>query len=133
MACNCIRNCSNSDHLSKSQHVMDQLLVSRKVNTAITRIVIAFHTQGYIYDFTVTADRQILCLQDERSFTVEQVKLTLIDQQFDDITFCYKYLHLVETCCGYKGILMDCRPWVNAMLTEHRRSSLFENRLNPVL
>jgi hypothetical protein len=112
---------------------MNQLPISLKVNMAITRIVIALHMQGYTFDFTVTADHQILCIQDERSFTVDQVKLTLIDQRFDDITSCYKYLHLVETCCGDKGILMDCRPWVNAMLREQRRSSLFESRLNPVL
>ena len=111
---------------------MDQLPISLKVNMAITRIVIAFHTQGYIYDFTVTADQQILCIQDEQSFTVDQVKLTLIDQRFDEITSCYKYLHLVETCCGDKGILMDCRPWVNAMLTEKRRNPLLESRLNAV-
>jgi hypothetical protein len=40
---------------------MDQLPISLKVNMAITRIVIAFHTQGYTFDLTVTADHQKLC------------------------------------------------------------------------
>jgi hypothetical protein len=96
---------------------MNQLLIPLKVNTAMTRKVIAFHARGYTYDFSVTHDHRIVCIQDERLFTIEQVMLTLIDQRYDEITSCYKYLHLVETCCGDKGILVDCRPWVNAMFT----------------
>jgi hypothetical protein len=111
---------------------MDQLPISLKVNMAITRIIIAFHTQGYTFDFTVITDQQILCIQDERTYTVDQVNLTLIDQRFDDITSCYKYLHLVETCSGEKGILMECGPWVNAMLLKLPPSSVFESRLSSV-
>src|ERR1700749_1325938 len=87
----------------------------------MTRKVIAFHSRGYTYDFSVTNDHQIVCIQNERLFTIEQVMVTLIDQSYDEITFCYKYLHLVETCCGDKGILVDCRPWVNAMLANRPR------------
>jgi hypothetical protein len=98
------------------EHNMNQLLISQQANMAITQRVIALHGQGYTFDFSVTGDQRILCIQDARLFTIDQVMINLIDLCFDEINSCYKYTHTVETCCGDKGLLMDCRPCVNVLL-----------------
>jgi len=95
---------------------MNHFLIPRKINVALTKKVIALHEHGYAFDFSVTADYHLLCVQDGRLFTVDEVVISLIDQCFDEITACYKYFHTVETGCGIKGLLVDCSPCVNSLL-----------------
>jgi hypothetical protein len=95
---------------------MRHSLLPAKVNIALTKRVIALHDQGYIHDFSITADQHILCMQDNRLYTIDEVTINVVDLRFDQITSCYKYMHVVETNCGVKGLLMDCCICVNAML-----------------
>lgn len=103
-----------------SQH-MNQSLITPVVNVALANKVIMLHNQGYILDFSVTPDFRLLCMQDEQLFTIDQVAVTLVDQRFDEISSCYKYIHVVETCCGDKGLLMDCCIRVNDFLKANSR------------
>ena len=109
---------------------MNHFLVPRKINIALIKKVIALHEQGYIYDFSVTANYHLLCMQDGELYTVDNVVISLVDQCFDEITACYKYFHIVETGCGIKGLLMDCSPCVNPLLVVKFRLSPLVGRLS---
>jgi hypothetical protein len=95
---------------------MDQQLSSPKVNGNLTRKVIMLHNQGYDCDFLITIDKRILCLQDNRSFSIGEIFIKIIDLCFDEISRSYKYIHTVETCYGDKGILIDSCICINAFL-----------------
>lgn len=88
---------------------------------ALTQKVIALHGQGYVLDFSVTADQHILCIQDDRLFTVDQVTINVVDLHFDEITARYQYIHVIETCCGDKGLLVDGFISVNTLLASRLR------------
>jgi hypothetical protein len=96
---------------------MDQISTTALLNSALTKTVIALHDQGYVFDFLITVDNSILCIQDNRSFTLDQVSITLVDLSFDYFTKCYKYIHTVETCCGDSGLLIDSRVCINSFFT----------------
>ena len=95
---------------------MNQLQLSPRVNSALTRKVIALHSHGYEFDFSLTADKKIRCAQDNRSFTPDQLCIKVVDLRYDELTGSYKYVHTVETCCGDKGLLIDSCICVNAFL-----------------
>ncbi len=102
---------------TQTHNHMNQTIIQRRVSIDLTRRVIELHGKGYELDFSVTADHRIRCNQDDRVFTVDQVLISLIDQRFDHANNGYQYIHAVETCCGDKGILVDCCPCVNAFLS----------------
>lgn len=79
---------------------------SRKLNNALTQRVIDLHDQGYTNDFLPTPDHKFQCLQDSLDFSVEDLDIKIIDQQFDQLTNSYKYIHTIETINGHKGLLV---------------------------
>ncbi|WP_259067907.1 hypothetical protein HDF24_18535 [Mucilaginibacter sp. X4EP1] len=86
------------------------------INMALTKKVIALHDKGYDFDFFVTEDHRVLCVQDNRSFTIDQLTIEMVDMHFDKFTGGYKYIHTVETYCEDKGLIVDCSICVNSML-----------------
>ena len=83
------------------------LLKIRKLNNAITKRVIALQDQGYLYDFMYMGKESFLCLQDSICFQAPDVSIKLIDQVYDQFSNCYKYIHVVETASGCKGLILD--------------------------
>ena len=79
---------------------------TRKLNNAITRQVIALHDKGYTNDFLPTADHKLLCIQDSVDFSVEDLDIQVIDQQYDQLTKSFKYIHTIEANNGSKGLLI---------------------------
>lgn len=78
----------------------------RKLNNAITQQVIALHDKGYTNDFLPTANRTLLCVQDSIDFSVEDLDIQVIDQQFDQLSQTFKYIHTIEAINGSKGLLI---------------------------
>jgi hypothetical protein len=78
----------------------------RKLNNALTQRVIDLHDKGYTNDFSPTADHKFQCIQDSEDFSVEDLDIKVIDQQFDHLTKTYKYIHTIETVNGGKGLLI---------------------------
>ena len=95
---------------------MCQLNFSIIINPALTKKVIELHDRGYVFDFFVADDHSVLCVQDNRSFTIDQLTIKMVDLGLDSLTGRYKYIHTVETYCGDKGLIVDCRICVNSML-----------------
>ena len=95
---------------------MNEQKSSPTVNGNLTRKVIMLHNQGYDCDFVITIDKRVLCLQDERSFSISEIFIKVIDLCFDEISRSFKYIHTVETCFGDKGLLIDSCICINAFL-----------------
>ena len=79
---------------------------ARKLNNALTRRVIDLHDRGYTNDFLPTTDNKFLCIQDSEDFSAGELDIKVIDQQFDQLTKTYKYIHTIETINGSKGLLV---------------------------
>ncbi|MDB4999476.1 MAG: hypothetical protein JWP67_625 [Mucilaginibacter sp.] len=77
-----------------------------KLSNALTCKVIDLHDQGYINDFLPTSDHKLLCIQDCEDFSVEDIDIQVVDQQFDQLTNTYKYIHTIETINGSKGLML---------------------------
>ncbi|MDP9077061.1 MAG: hypothetical protein M3O71_06525 [Bacteroidota bacterium] len=114
--------------ITQIRHHMNHFFIPRKINVALTKRVIALHDQGYVFDFSVTTDHDILCVQDGRLFTVDQTTIIVVDMLFDQITYAYKYIHVVETCCGDKGLLVDRCLCVNELLAVKARINPLSDR-----
>ena len=57
-------------------------------------------------DFYPASEKEIICLQDDRNFYIEEVSLKVIDQVFDEISQSYKYIHTIDTGYNCKGLLI---------------------------
>ncbi|MFA6278437.1 MAG: hypothetical protein WC622_16945 [Pedobacter sp.] len=79
----------------------------KKMNNLITKRVIELQDKGYLYDFMSFGKHKILCLQDSVCFHAPDVSIKLVDQVYDQLTKGYKYIHIVETATGHKGLLME--------------------------
>ncbi|HEK19420.1 MULTISPECIES: hypothetical protein [unclassified Mucilaginibacter] len=78
----------------------------KRVSSTLTSRLTQLHSEGYIYDFALKSKNTVMCLQsnavaDKTSFTVK-----LVDQIYDQLCNNYQYIHVIETDCGEKGILM---------------------------
>jgi hypothetical protein len=107
---------------------MKQLQFSSWINRDLALKVIELHNDGYDFDFSITPDRRIICMQDNRSFSPDEISIKVTDLNFDQLSNSYKYVHTVETCCGDKGLLIANCICVNAFL-ESRFCCKQENRL----
>ncbi|SFH34858.1 hypothetical protein [Pedobacter insulae] len=85
----------------------------KKMNGLITNRIIELQDQGYLYDFMSVGKQQFLCLQDSVCFHAPDVSIKLIDQLYDQVDKCYKYMHAVETASGCKGLLLEGRIYTN--------------------
>lgn len=79
---------------------------NRKTNCDITGRVWQLHNQGYIFDFGLSADKSVICLQNNTAVERNSMTVVLIDQLYDHLSHRYKYIHAVETDSGEKGILL---------------------------
>jgi hypothetical protein len=83
-----------------------QLFKVRKLNSSMTNKVIELHNTGYDHDFQLQGQQHVLCLQDNRLFNCDNVLIRLVDQNYDNLSHSFKYLHTIDTGCGQKGILL---------------------------
>lgn len=79
----------------------------RKLNKALTMRVIDLHDQGYTHDFLPMQNQHFLCLQDDVDFSAEDLNIKVVDQAFDHRTKTYKFIHIIETVNGSKGLLVS--------------------------
>jgi len=77
-----------------------------RINNALTRRVAQLHHQGYGFDFGISGNQELFCMQDNRSFTRDALSITLVDQVYDKLFKQFKYVHTVEAESGEKGILL---------------------------
>ncbi|MFD2146126.1 hypothetical protein [Mucilaginibacter antarcticus] len=78
---------------------------ARKFNGAITRRVIALQAKGYGVDFFMIG-RQMICTQSNCEFPVDVLDIRVVDQAYDRLNKCYKYIHTVESADGEKGLFI---------------------------
>ncbi|WP_374950124.1 hypothetical protein [Mucilaginibacter sp.] len=78
---------------------------SRKLNFNLTRKVIELEDKGYCLDYMVLKG-QLLCVQNNQSIPVEAVHICVVDQGYDQLSSCFKYIHTVDTGNGEKGVMI---------------------------
>ena len=71
------------------------------------RRIIKLHQTGYAYDFQLIFPNKLICLQESLSFRLKDVDICVLDQLFDDECGEYKYIHSIDTCCGYRGLMLS--------------------------
>ena len=72
----------------------------------ITYRVTELHQMGFCFDFCMTSENCLFCVQDNRTYKKEQLSIELVDQGYDQLKGYFQYIHKVETDSGEKGILM---------------------------
>lgn len=75
-------------------------------NAFLTKKIIALHELGYVQDFQFAGDDLLVCIQTDKYYDLASVTLRLEDQQYDHLSYSFKYLHIIETSSGEKGILL---------------------------
>ena len=85
---------------------MKTLSEKRITNCLLTKKIIDLHKQGYTYDFHVINQDEIVCDQDNSTHYLRCVMIRIIDQCYDVMSHTYKYVHTIDTPCGYKGLLI---------------------------
>jgi len=71
------------------------------------RRIIQLHQTGYAYDFHLVFPNKLVCLQESLSFRLKDVNICVLDQLFDGDCGEYKYIHTVDTGCGYRGLMLS--------------------------
>jgi hypothetical protein len=90
--------------------------LSRKLNFLLTRRVIELHGQGYDYDFQVLGSRNLICLQSNKNFNLEDLNIKVVDQGYDQLSRSFKYIHTVDTGNGELGVLIAEGIFTNALV-----------------
>lgn len=80
---------------------------SRKINSSITDKVIELHNIGYVFDFLISDQEEVICLQDNKHFPRENVDVKVMGQGYDHFSHSFKYIHTIETSCGKWGLMLS--------------------------
>ena len=105
----------------------------RKVRNSAALSVINLHQLGYNHDFTIT-DRHLLCVQNNKLFSYEDVEMIYQSEYYDELTYTCKFIYAVSTQCGLKGLLItEKKQLENAQKFKNPQSISIEliNRLDP--
>jgi hypothetical protein len=78
----------------------------KKLNSALTNWVISLHQIGYTDDFLPLNGREVQCVQNGESFAIKNLRVNLIDCNYDQLTRSYQYIHTIDTGVGYRGLLI---------------------------
>jgi hypothetical protein len=93
-----------------------QNLTNPRVNSSLTKRVAQLHNEGYELDFALCDNKVIICVQNSCSIAQNSFSVKLVDQVFDQLFKRYKYLHLIETDSGEKGILLSHEIYFDSKL-----------------
>ncbi|MES2425330.1 MAG: hypothetical protein V4560_00095 [Bacteroidota bacterium] len=77
-----------------------------QINSVLSEKVIELHERGYEFDFRLIGTRNILCLQNNLSYSFTDALVTKSEENFDELTGTYKQIYTVDTCCGIRGLLV---------------------------
>jgi hypothetical protein len=83
------------------------------MNHALTKTIIELHEKGFTEDFCIADDLTSLCSPHLKSLAFPVFTISIINQGYDQLTQCYKYLHAIETPCGIKGLLLSSQVFFN--------------------
>jgi hypothetical protein len=87
-------------------HTLSKIAYQRKLYSELSRMVISLQARDYIFDFAFASSDSIICLQNNLSFLIAHIAMEEIYQVHNKIGEVWKFIYTVDTCCGYRGILM---------------------------
>ena len=77
-----------------------------KLNCSLTRMIIKLHEKGYSEDFIKVDEGKYVCVQCNGEFSSWNLQIRVFNLAFDRFSGCYKYVHMVETHSGLKGVFI---------------------------
>lgn len=86
----------------------------KALNSILTRRIIQLHSLGYDQDFLMQYN-WLLCIQNNQTFSKAEVAIRVVDQGYDDVDGCFKYIHTIDTFNGQKGVLIANSIFTNAV------------------
>jgi hypothetical protein len=78
----------------------------KSLNPALTNWVISLHQIGYTDDFLPLNSRELQCVQNGETFAIKNLRVNLVDCNYDRLTRSYQYIHTIDTGIGYRGLLI---------------------------
>jgi hypothetical protein len=79
---------------------------NKNINRSLTRKIIELQALGYGNDFQISGHRGVLCLQDNRYTSIENIRIKVVGQGYDQLSKSFKNIHTIETDCGKRGLLL---------------------------
>ncbi|MET3981864.1 hypothetical protein ABIB62_004480 [Mucilaginibacter sp. UYP25] len=70
------------------------------VNCNIAAKIVELHQNGFKFDFEVLAGYQVFCVQQNSFISLKDISIRVIDQCFDQLSYCDKYVGVVESGYG---------------------------------
>ena len=64
---------------------------NKNINRSLTRKVIELQAPGYGNDFQISGHREVLCLQDNRYTSIENIRIKVVGQIHHVLPTNYKY------------------------------------------
>ena len=77
-----------------------------KINERITNKIIELQEKGFDLDFQILGTKELLCIQNNIVFGVDNIEILMREQAYDQISHSQKFIHSVETFEGLRGILL---------------------------
>jgi hypothetical protein len=110
------------------------LYPEKKIENSVAKAVISLHQKGYSYDFKMIGDEYLLCIQNNRTFTFDELVINFIDEYYDSLSSAYRFIHTIETECGISGLIVTPTPLLNQpnIPNMNRLTQGLEERLDPI-
>jgi hypothetical protein len=86
------------------------------INSRLTGLIINLHERGYTEDFFFDGASPCLWMQQAEVVCYAEFTINIVNQCYDSLTNSYQYIHLVETPCGMKGLLISNNLYFNSRL-----------------
>jgi hypothetical protein len=87
---------------------MDKFIIKNKrCADQIASQIIELHQQGFTDDFIITGEGEIICLQNNATYHIDDIILLLMGHGYDKRFRSYKFIYVVVTSCGLKGLLLE--------------------------
>jgi hypothetical protein len=90
-----------------SRSIYKRINRSKTVNSQLTKLIINYHELGFTEDFYMNASSRRLYLQRDQGFYFPFYTITVVNQCYDNLTKDFKYVHMIETICGVRGLLIS--------------------------
>lgn len=98
----------------------------RRINPALTNMIIKLHERGYTEDFEVELKGQEVQHATRNELLFASCSVMIVSQYYDQLLRKYIYLHTAETSWGERGIIVS-----DAILTGNQSWIIRFDRNNP--
>jgi hypothetical protein len=85
----------------------------RKLNNGLTKRVIELQAKGYHFDYLISGNKELLCVQNNQAIPLNAVHINVVDQVYDQLSRSFKYVHTIDTGNGERGVMITEAIYTN--------------------